>query len=104
MARDKQFEVKNHNDLLSEVAERTGKTKKETHEIYKALEDTLTEFLQSGHSVRLPRLFTLRLVQRGPRIARSPLNGEKVEVPEKVVVKMERLKNLQDVTETVKPQ
>jgi DNA-binding protein HU-beta len=100
----KQFEEVSYHEVLSNVAEKTGASKKDTYAFYKAFRETIAEELYGGRSVKLPSLVTFELVEQGPRESRSPATGEPVHVPAKVVVKARRKKLLNDVPEHVKPQ
>ena len=103
MAKQKQFEEVSYHEVIDSIAEKTGKSKKDSYEFFTAFREAIAEELYEGHSVRLPRLATFELVEQGPRESRSPATGEPVHVPAKVVVKVRRKKLLNDVPEQVEP-
>lgn len=104
MAKEKQFEEVSYHEIVARIAEKTGQSKKDAYEFYKAFREAVSDELFAGHSVKLPSLVTFELVEQGPRESRSPATGEPVHVPAKVVVKARRKKLLNEVPKHVEPQ
>lgn len=63
-------------EVVSKVAERTGKTKKEVKELIKALLETITEFAEK-EPVVLHRFGTFRFKERKPR--RMVVRGKEIQ-------------------------
>lgn len=83
--------MKNHVDqhqLITEVAQKMGVTRKTVAEVYDELVDALLEKLYDGQNVVLTRLAAFELVDRAPQVRRNPQDGSAVNVPAKRVVKV----------------
>jgi DNA-binding protein HU-beta len=69
------------NELISAVAERTGKTKKEINYILGETFDLISETLSDGEEIYVSGFGTFGLTKRNARRGVSPINGEDIIVP-----------------------
>ena len=84
-------------DLVDEISERTGLTKKD-------VADTVDEFiravigaLKNGHHIEIRGFGTFRVKDRKPRTARNPRTGETVPVPARKVPVFKVSKELKEL-------
>jgi nucleoid DNA-binding protein len=84
-------------DLVDEISERTGLTKKD-------VADTVDEFiravigaLKNGHHIEIRGFGTFRVKERKPRTARNPRTGETVPVPARKVPVFKVSKELKEL-------
>lgn len=68
-------------DLVDQVAERTGMTKKDSTRAVEALFDTIREELQNGGKVQLVGFGSFEVKQREARIGRNPKTMEEIKIP-----------------------
>lgn len=69
-------------ELVSQVADKTGKTKKDVEEILQTALNTIQDTLAEGESVRLIGFGTFEARDRKSRIGRNPKNPEVIiEIP-----------------------
>lgn len=100
----KKFPQQNYHEILKQVAEKTGAKKSTVYDVYNSIVETIVEELESGKSVKLPRLATFELVSVQAQTRRSPYNGETFEDKAKTVVKVRNKKNLIEIRDKVEPQ
>lgn len=70
-------------EVIDNVAEQTGLTKKDVKSVIDTLSDTITTSLASGDSVVLSGLGTFRSVHREARQGRNPYSGETIQIAAK---------------------
>ncbi len=68
-------------DLVDQVAERTGMTKKDSTRAVEAVFDTIREELQNGGKVQLVGFGSFEVKQREARIGRNPKTMEEIKIP-----------------------
>ena len=83
-------------DLVSKVAEQTGKTKKETRETVKATFDAINGCVTSGDQILVPELGRFGSKDRAARKGSNPSTGEKVEIPARKVPTFSYTKKVKD--------
>ncbi|MGG6281789.1 HU family DNA-binding protein [Leptolyngbya sp. AN03gr2] len=71
----------NKSELVAAIAERTGKTKKDTNQFVDALLAVIKEELTAERKVNLSGFGKFETVQRKERRARNPKTGVSVTVP-----------------------
>ncbi|WP_029423535.1 HU family DNA-binding protein [Alicyclobacillus macrosporangiidus] len=74
-------------ELIEELAVRAELTKAKAGRVIETLCEVIGERLQAGESVALPPLGRFIPVQRAARMARNPITGEFVSVPERAAVR-----------------
>jgi integration host factor beta subunit len=83
-------------DLVDEIAERTGLTKKDVAETVDEFLAAVTRALESGKHIEIRGFGTFKVKDRKARIARNPRTGEAVEVPARRVPVFKVSKELKD--------
>ncbi|OPZ64182.1 MAG: DNA-binding protein HU [Firmicutes bacterium ADurb.Bin506] len=83
-------------DLVDQVAERTGMTKKDSTRAVEALFDTIREELQRGGKVQLVGFGSFEVKQREARIGRNPKTMEEIRIPARRVPVFRPGKELRD--------
>lgn len=83
-------------ELYKEIAERLDWTVSDVKRVFETYADIVLEEIQKGNEVPLPKLGKFTKSIRPPRTARNPKTGEKVQVPEKEILKF-RVKNKGDL-------
>ena len=71
----------NKTELIANVAEKTGMTKKDAERVLNAAIDAITASLVRGEKVQLSGFGTFEIRQRAERKGRNPKTGEVVTVP-----------------------
>lgn len=71
----------NKTDLISEVAAKTGMTKKDVDKVVAALFDTVEGVLKAGDKVQLIGFGTFEVRDRQARKGRNPQTGEEISIP-----------------------
>ena len=71
----------NKTDLVSQVAEKTGFSKKDTEKSITAVLDTISETLAKGDKVQLVGFGTFEIRERKAREGRNPSTGEAIKIP-----------------------
>jgi integration host factor alpha subunit len=94
-------------DLVDEIAERTGLTKKDVAETVDQFLEAVSRSLINGKHIEIRGFGTFRVRDRKPRMARNPRTGESVPVPARriPVFKVskelkEKVANIQSVPQT----
>ena len=67
--------------LVEQVAEKTGLTKKQSEEAVSAMLDVVVDAIRSGQSVGLPGLGTLSVKATAARTGVRPGTSEKIQIP-----------------------
>ena len=70
----------NKAELVKQIAERTGVSKKDTEATLNVLTDVLTEVMASGDKVTLVGFGTFESTEKPERTARNPRTGETVQI------------------------
>jgi DNA-binding protein HU-beta len=84
------------NELISAIAESTGKTKADIGAILVSLAEVSTKALKDGGDITLGGIGKLSVAKRDARQARNPSTGATIDVPAKTVVKFKVAKDLAD--------
>jgi len=73
-------------DIVSEVYEKVGLSKKEATDIVETVLDTIKETLKAGETVKVAGFGNFVIRDKGSRKGRNPKTGENIEItPRKVV-------------------
>ena len=73
-------------DIVSEVYEKVGLSKKEATDIVETVLDTIKDTLKSGETVKIAGFGNFVIREKGSRKGRNPKTGENIEItPRKVV-------------------
>lgn len=70
----------NKTELIAEVAEKSGLSKKDAEAAVKAVIDSVTEALVQGDKVQLVGFGTFEVRERAARFGRDPRTGESMEI------------------------
>jgi nucleoid DNA-binding protein len=84
-------------DIVDQIAERTGLTKKDVAETVDAFLNAVARALANGHHIEIRGFGTFRVKDRKSRIARNPRTGEAVPVPPRKVPVFKVSKELKDM-------
>lgn len=87
-------------DLVAQVAEQEGFTKKDTEAVVDAVFEALQGHLEDGNAVQLTGFGKFEVTQSAPRAGRNPQTGEELHIPSKNRVKFRVGKNLKDAIES----
>ncbi len=86
----------NKAELVEEVANQTGLTKKASREAVDAVTSTITDYLARGQKVTLVGFGSFKVRKRKSRRGRNPQTGKEIQIPAKEVPKFEAGKNLRE--------
>ena len=86
----------NKQDLIAEVAAKTGLTKKDSERAVNAFGEVVTEFLAKGEKVQLIGFGTFETRERAAREGRNPQTGEAIKIAATVVPAFKAGKALKD--------
>jgi len=86
----------NKAELIEEVANNVGITKKETGNIIDATVETITNTLSKGEKVTLVGFGTFQIMERKARRGMNPQTREAIQIPAKKVPKFRAGKNLRE--------
>ena len=92
----------NKAELVAQVAEKTGFTKKDAEAALDGVLETISEVLTKGDSVTFVGFGTFSVTERAARTAKVPSTGKEVKVPAKKVVKFKVGKNFKDAVANCK--
>ena len=70
----------NKKDLITEITEETGMTKKDVATVVDATFDKITTAMASGEKVQLVGFGTFETRKRGERTGKNPRTGEEVKI------------------------
>ena len=84
-------------DLVDEIAQRTGLTKKDVADTVDEFLDTVCRALTSSKHIEIRGFGTFKVKQRKARIARNPRTGEPVHVPARRVPVFKVSKELKEL-------
>lgn len=71
----------NKADLVEEVVNQTGLTKRPSREAIDAITSVITDALARGEKVSLMGFGTFQVAKRKARIGRNPQTGEELQIP-----------------------
>ena len=83
-------------DLVAQVAEAEGFTKKDTEAVIDAFIDSVVGHLEDGTAVQLTGFGKFEVVESAPRAGRNPQTGEELHIPAKLRPKFRAGKNLKE--------
>ncbi len=86
----------NKAELVEEVADQTGITRKMARNVVDIVTETIKDTLSNGERVTFLGFGTFRVSQRKERKGRNPQTGEGVQIPAKKVPKFKAGKNLRE--------
>lgn len=86
----------NKTELVTEIAEKSELSKKDSEKALKAFIDVVTEELKKGEKVQLVGFGTFEVVERAAREGRNPLTGEKMQIKASKAPKFKAGKALKD--------
>ncbi|PCS00374.1 HU-like DNA-binding protein [Lactococcus fujiensis JCM 16395] len=90
------FKMANKQDLIAEVAAKTGLTKKDSEKAVNAFGEAVTEFLSKGEKVQLIGFGTFETRARAAREGRNPQTGAAIKIDATVVPAFKAGKALKD--------
>ena len=68
-------------ELIAEISEKSGLTKKDTEKALKGFVETIKEELQAGGRVQMVGFGTFEVAERSAREGRNPRTGETMQIP-----------------------
>ncbi len=71
----------NKTELINQVAERSGVTKKDAEKVVSATIDAITAAMAAGDKVQLTGFGSFEVKDRAARVGRNPRTGETTEIP-----------------------
>jgi len=86
----------NKAELIEEISNKTGLTKKDTGNVIDALTDTIKKTLSKEEKVTLVGFGTFQVMERKARRGVSPRTGEELQIPAKKVPKFRAGKGLRE--------
>ena len=86
----------NKTELIAQVAEKTGLSKKDTESIINAAVDTIASTMAQGDKVQLSGFGIFEVKDRQARVGRNPKTKEAIEIPASVVPTFKAGKALKD--------
>jgi nucleoid DNA-binding protein len=84
-------------DIVDEIAERTGLTKKDVADTVDQFLDAVSRALAGGKHIEIRGFGTFKVKDRKSRLARNPRTGESVPVPPRRVPVFKVSKELKDI-------
>lgn len=86
----------NKTELITEVANRTGLSKKDAESAVNATMDTIADTMAAGDKIQLVGFGTFETRERSARTGRKPSTGEVIEIPASTVPVFKAGKALKD--------
>lgn len=83
-------------DLIQAVADKTGKSKKETGDVVNAVLESIQEALAAGDKVTLTGFGVFEVRERAEKKCKNPRTGELIDVPACKAPAFKAGKNLKD--------
>ena len=71
----------NKTELINQVAERSGVTKKDAEKVVSATIDAITAAMAAGDKIQLTGFGSFEVKDRAARVGRNPRTGETTEIP-----------------------
>ncbi|MGP4082774.1 HU family DNA-binding protein [Pseudalkalibacillus sp. R45] len=75
----------NKNDLVNNIAEKEGLTKKDVESVVNSLLTEITDALKEGDKVQFVGFGTFETRERSSRTGRNPQTGDTIEIPASTV-------------------
>jgi len=89
----------NKAELVEELSNQTGLTKRASREAIDAITSVITDALAREEKVTLVGFGTFRIVQRKARTGRNPQTGKELQIPARKVPKFRPGKNFREAVE-----
>jgi DNA-binding protein HU-beta len=86
----------NKTELVTEIAEKAGTSKKEAEVVLRAFTDVVTEQLKKGEKIQLVGFGTFEVAERSARTGRNPQTGEEMQIAASKAPKFKAGKALKD--------
>jgi len=86
----------NKAELVEEIANQSGLTKKACREAVDTITSVITESLARGEKVTLVGFGSFKVITKKARRGRNPQTGEEIQIPSKDVPKFEPGKNFRE--------
>ena len=83
-------------ELVTEVAAKSGLSKKDAEKAISGVIDTITETLAKGESIQLVGFGTFEAKKRAARVGNNPRTGEEIQIPATVAPTFKAGKALKD--------
>lgn len=75
----------NRNQLVSNIADKSGITKKDVESVVNGLIEEITDALENGEKVQFVGFGTFETRERASRSGRNPQTGESIQIPATVI-------------------
>ncbi|PTX55246.1 DNA-binding protein HU-beta [Melghirimyces profundicolus] len=75
----------NKNDLINNIAKKSGMTKKDVETVVNGFLDEVTHALETGEKVQLIGFGTFETRKRSSRSGRNPQTGAAIKIPESTI-------------------
>ncbi|WP_257351303.1 HU family DNA-binding protein [Pseudalkalibacillus decolorationis] len=75
----------NKNDLINNIAEKSGMTKKDVETVVNGVLSEITDTLKEGNKVQFVGFGTFETRERSSRSGRNPQTGETIDIPASTV-------------------
>ena len=86
----------NKAELIAEVADKTGLSKKDSEKAINATFDTISAAMEAGEKVQLVGFGVFDVKERGSRMGRNPKTKKEIEIPASRVPQFKAGKALKD--------
>ena len=84
------------NELIKEIAQKTGLTKKDINKVINATIETMKKAFKNNEKISFMGFGSFEVVTRAPRKARSPRTGKIIKVPKTKTVKFKISRKLKE--------
>ncbi len=81
-------------ELVSQVADKAGLTKREAEKAVEAITEAVNQALVSGGRIQVRGLGIFEVVQRAAKVGRNPRTGQRVTVPARRAVRFRPARSL----------
>lgn len=91
-------------DIIEQIYEKIGFSKKESSEIVELVFDTMKDTLEKGEKIKISGFGNFIVRQKRPRVGRNPQTGEEIEISSRRVLTFrpsQVLKQALNKTETI---
>lgn len=89
----------NKTELIAEVAEKSGFSKKDTEKILNSALETITDTLKDGDKVQMVGFGAFETKERAARMGRNPKTKEEIQIPASRVPVFKAGKALKDIVD-----
>lgn len=87
----------NKSELITNMAEKSGLTKKDAEKALKAFVESIEQALSNGEKVQLVGFGTYEVKERAARVGRNPKTREEIQIPASKVPVFKAGKDLKDL-------